>query len=171
MDRRAGEGRLRPYVLKSLPEHERLVALARFPWILRAWSWFLLFAVGAGPSVLMIALYLSGLLNMGAGLVCLAVSVVGLGAFLLLEVYMQTTEFAVTSARVLTKRGLIARETAEIPLHAIEKIELHQSILARFLGFGRIVITGSGGAILASHPADKPLVLRQLLARARQEDR
>ncbi|HET6239213.1 MAG TPA: PH domain-containing protein [Acetobacteraceae bacterium] len=65
-----------------------------------------------------------------------------LGAF----IQRATTEFAVTSRRVIYKAGLIRRRTFEMNLGAVESVDVNQSILGRILGFGEVRIHGVGGS-------------------------
>ena len=73
-----------------------------------------------------------------------------------------TSEFAVTNKRVLIKTGLIRRHSLETLLTKIESIGVAQSILGRILGFGTIVISGTGGSkepfhrIAESHDVSAP---------------
>ena len=57
-----------------------------------------------------------------------------------------TTEFAVTSRRVIYKDGLIRRRTFEMNLGAVESVDVTQSILGRILGFGEVRVHGIGGS-------------------------
>jgi len=55
-----------------------------------------------------------------------------------------TTEYGITSTRVITKEGLIRRDIEEISLSSIESINVNQSIIGRILNYGTIVISGRG---------------------------
>ena len=55
------------------------------------------------------------------------------------------TEFAVTSRRIISKRGFIWRQTEEMSMDKVETIDVVQSIPGRLLGFGSIRVTGTGG--------------------------
>lgn len=57
-----------------------------------------------------------------------------------------TSEFAVSDKRVLFKVGFIRRNSIEILLSKMEMISVNQSILGRILGFGTVVIGGTGGS-------------------------
>jgi uncharacterized membrane protein YdbT with pleckstrin-like domain len=57
----------------------------------------------------------------------------------------KTSEFGVTNKRVLIKVGLIKRTSLELLLRQIEGISVEQSVVARILGFGTIVVSGTGG--------------------------
>lgn len=56
-----------------------------------------------------------------------------------------TSEFGVTNKRVVIKTGLISRETLEMNLQKIESVRVDQSVLGRLLGYGDIIIVGTGG--------------------------
>jgi len=56
-----------------------------------------------------------------------------------------TSEFAITNKRVIIKVGLISRRTLEMNLTKIESVNVNQSILGRMLGYGTIVVIGTGG--------------------------
>ena len=59
-----------------------------------------------------------------------------------------TTEFAVTSQRIIAKTGLIRRRTTEILLQKVESIKVDQGLLGRLFGYGRLEVVGTG-----EHPA------------------
>ncbi|HEV8216160.1 MAG TPA: PH domain-containing protein [Gemmatimonadaceae bacterium] len=56
-----------------------------------------------------------------------------------------SSEFAVTDKRVIIKVGLVRRRTLETMLGKVEGIGVDQSLTGRMLGFGTIVVTGTGG--------------------------
>ena len=72
-----------------------------------------------------------------------------------------TSEFAVTNKRVLIKTGLIRRHSLETLLTKIESIGVAQSILGRILGFGTIVISGTGGSKEPFHKIADPMMFRR----------
>ena len=57
----------------------------------------------------------------------------------------RTSEFAVTTKRIIIKVGLIRRRTLELLLTKVETVGVDQSIPGRVLGFGTILVTGTGG--------------------------
>ncbi len=56
-----------------------------------------------------------------------------------------TSEFAVTNRRVIIKVGLVSRRTVELNLETVESIGVEQTVLGRILGYGTIVVVGTGG--------------------------
>jgi uncharacterized membrane protein YdbT with pleckstrin-like domain len=51
----------------------------------------------------------------------------------------------VTNRRVLIKVGFIRRHSLELLLPKVEGIAVDQGILGRILGYGTIIVTGTGG--------------------------
>lgn len=73
---------------------------------------------------------------------------------------MATSEFTVTNKRVVIKIGLVSRQSHETLLSRIEGIDVIQSLLGRMLGFGTIVIDGTGGSRTRFNRIDNPLEFR-----------
>jgi len=63
-----------------------------------------------------------------------------------------TTEAAITTRRVVHKRGLIARYTEEIEIGRIEGLAVEQTAAQRLMGFGTVLVSGVGShrAIISS---------------------
>ena len=57
-----------------------------------------------------------------------------------------TSEFAVTNKRVVTKVGLVERDSQETLLSKIETIGVDQTLAGRLLGYGTVTIVGTGGS-------------------------
>lgn len=55
-----------------------------------------------------------------------------------------TTEYAVTTQRVIVKSGLILRNTNELSLTSTDSVQLHQTIPGRILRYGTLVAIGRG---------------------------
>jgi uncharacterized membrane protein YdbT with pleckstrin-like domain len=72
-----------------------------------------------------------------------------------------TSEFAITNKRVLIKIGFIKRHSLEVLLSKVEGIGVNQSILGRLLGFGTIIVTGTGGTKETFDQIAAPLKFRQ----------
>jgi len=71
-----------------------------------------------------------------------------------------TTEFAVTSRRVIYKVGLVRRRTVEMNLAAVESVDVDQSIFGRMLDFGEVRIHGTGGSWEPCPRISHPLTFR-----------
>lgn len=73
------------------------------------------------------------------------------------------TEMAVTSRRIIYKRGLIRRKTAEMNLDKVESVNVSQSILGRIFDYGTIDVRGTGGGIEGVRSVAEPLRFRSAI--------
>src|SRR5262245_55021368 len=71
-------------------------------------------------------------------------SVVGIAVFGRTMMPLWATELGVTNHRFIFKRGWLRRTTDELQLTSIEEVNLDQSVLGRLLGYGRLVLHGTG---------------------------
>ena len=69
-----------------------------------------------------------------------------------------TSEFGVTSKRVIVKAGLIQRRTLELLLRQVESIQVEQSIMGRMFNYGSITLSGTGGVREVFHNIAAPTV-------------
>lgn len=67
----------------------------------------------------------------------------------------------VTSKRVITKLGLIRRNTIELNHKKVESFHVHQSIIGRIFDYGTIIIIGAGGGKTSIPDIDSPLEFRR----------
>lgn len=74
-----------------------------------------------------------------------ALLVFGLIAVLMGMVRRNSTEMALTNRRVVIKTGVVGRKTIEMLLNKVESIEVSETVLGRMLGYGTIVVIGTGG--------------------------
>jgi uncharacterized membrane protein YdbT with pleckstrin-like domain len=65
--------------------------------------------------------------------------------FVLPLVRWLTCEAVVTTRRIVIATGWLRRHTFELPLSRFESIRVEQSIPARLMGFGSVVVAGVGG--------------------------
>jgi uncharacterized membrane protein YdbT with pleckstrin-like domain len=78
----------------------------------------------------------------------------------------QTSEFVVTNKRVLMKVGVFTVRSIELLLAKVEAIAVHQTLMGRMLGYGDIVLTGSGGTKEPFSTIQSPLALRNAVQAA-----
>ena len=57
-----------------------------------------------------------------------------------------SAEFTVTNKRVVVKLGTIRRRAIEMLLSKVEEIAVDQGVAGRVLGYGTVVIVGTGGS-------------------------
>ena len=103
---------------------------------------------------------------LSASMYSLALPVVGLW-FIFISVsgaiIYYTTEFALTNKKVLAKSGLISRSTDELQLKKIEGCDVRQGILERMLGYGSVVLSGTGTQKVVFAGIDNPLQVKKLI--------
>jgi len=71
------------------------------------------------------------------------------------------SEFAVTNKRVLIKVGIVNRRSLEMLLAKVETVRVEQSVAGRLLGYGTIVVTGTGGTNEPFRSIADPLEFRR----------
>jgi uncharacterized membrane protein YdbT with pleckstrin-like domain len=86
---------------------------------------------------------------------------VGVLVLLAALVKRQSSDFAVTSKRVMMKTGVFNTRSVEILLGKIEAIAVHQTIGGRVFGYGDIIVTGSGGTAESFSGIQGPLAFRR----------
>ena len=91
------------------------------------------------------------------GLFLIVAGLLGLSRWII----SRTSEFAVTNKRVVIKVGLIRRHTLELLLAKVESIGVEQAVLGRILGYGTIVVVGTGGTRESFTNIAQPLEFRK----------
>ena len=92
------------------------------------------------------------------GLVCVVVAVIVFAIGLLKR---NATEMAVTNRRVIVKSGLADRRTIELLLPRIESIAVEEPALGRLLGYGTVIVRGTGGTPEVFSQISRPLKFRE----------
>ena len=136
------------YIEANLLPGETVVQRARLHWIvfLKALA---VFVVGLG------------LLYFDPKLIGLTVMAIGLLMALPPWIQRASSEFGVTSKRVIIKVGVIQRRTLELLIRQVEAISVDQSLTGRMLNFGTITLTGTGGVRETFHNIAEPLEFRR----------
>jgi uncharacterized membrane protein YdbT with pleckstrin-like domain len=81
-----------------------------------------------------------------------------------------TSEFVVTTERVIIKVGVFQRTSLAMPLSKIESIEVNQTLMGQILDFGTIHITGTGTATSKFELINHPGTFRRKLQFASEMD-
>ena len=102
----------------------------------------------------------------GAKVVGLVLLVVA--GFLILVPFIKraNSEFAVTNKRIVVKLGFFTTRTVELLHSKVETISVNQGLLGKMLGYGDIVVTGSGGTREEFKAVAAPLELRRAVQAA-----
>lgn len=77
-------------------------------------------------------------------LISLALVLAWLGLSVTPAVRWYFTMFVLTSDRLITRTGVIAKHSKEIPLERINDVAFSQSVLERFLGAGDLMVESAG---------------------------
>jgi uncharacterized membrane protein YdbT with pleckstrin-like domain len=131
-----------PFPKKNLNANET-IALDMHP----HWWYF------AEPALTLLAVIILGGLVFGetdgdtqTGLGWVAFVILVVAAIWLVIRYLRwlTTNFVITSNRLIFRQGLIAKHGIEIPLERVNNVNFHQGIFERMLGAGDLLIESGG---------------------------
>jgi uncharacterized membrane protein YdbT with pleckstrin-like domain len=75
----------------------------------------------------------------GIGLIAVAVA-----NLLIVYLKWRTTDFVLTTDRLVTRRGIFSRDSREIPLDRVMDLSCHQSLFERVIGAGDLMIESGG---------------------------
>ncbi len=153
------------YVRGVLQPGETVVYETRLHWLiyLRAILALIVCGVLAGGAIAAAATQnLSLALWIAAAIFALLALSAGLRAF----VRRTTTELAVTDHRVIYKTGLLSRHTLEMNRSKVESVDVNQTILGRILGYGTIIVRGTGGSLEPMRRIADPLTFRSHITAA-----
>ena len=146
------------YVDGNLIPGERVIYRTRLHWWVYSKAGF----------VVLFVLFLIGVAASGGGTALPAVVfllVLGaiLGGSLALWAYIKTNtcEFAVTNKRIIVKVGVVSTRSIDIDLRKVEGIVVNQEFDGKLLGFGTIVIMGTGGTKEPFDDIDDPFEFRR----------
>ena len=89
--------------------------------------------------------------------------VIAVGAVMAIPPWISrvSSEFGVTSKRVIIKVGVVQRRTLELLIRQVEAIAVDQSLSGRIFNFGTITLTGTGGVREQFHNISNPLEFRR----------
>lgn len=94
--------------------------------------------------------------------------VMGLYFFVHMMIVKATTEIAITTERLIYKKGLIARHIGELNIDRIEGVSVRQGVFGRLLGYGRVCIRGMGVGEVLLPPIETPISFRKAIQEALQ---
>ena len=135
------------YVDSSLLPDEQIVYKATLRWTI-FWQCWLIILIGIASLIFQ---------PIVGGFIIFVGLLVGLRKF----IEYKTSEFAVTTKRVIIKVGVFRRRTLELLLRQVEAISVEQTVLGRMLGFGSVTLTGTGGVREVFHNISSPLEFRR----------
>jgi uncharacterized membrane protein YdbT with pleckstrin-like domain len=157
---------LMSYVTKSLVPGETLLFDTRHHWVVLLGPLLLSLLFGI-PGIALIADAIAAkdgngiqalnsvgqerLTAIGAVLLVVALITFGYGL-----TKRNATEMAVTNRRVLIKTGMTSRRTLDLMLSKVESIGVEETFMGRMLGYGSVIVRGTGGTpesfVMIAHP-------------------
>jgi uncharacterized membrane protein YdbT with pleckstrin-like domain len=153
------------YIKKHLIAGETVVYTTRLHWVVLLGPLLLGVIFGAPALYLLVrSATTSGTTNdpsvpmAAVGAILLVVALVCVARGLLKR---NATEMAVTDKRVVIKVGLAARRTIELLLSKVESIGVEESMMGRILGYGTVVLRGTGGTPEPFDTVDHPIEFRK----------
>ena len=146
------------YIEQSLAGNEQLIYRAHFHFLYRFAAWGLLLASAVAALVAQAREYP----------LWIVASLLGCGVlvFLAIMIPIWAQQIAVTNQRLIHRRGLVRRSTEELQLSAVEEVRLEQGLLGRLLGFGRVIVSGTGIEDVRLPALAEPVRLRRKLQEA-----
>ncbi len=172
------------YVRQSLAPDEEIVYVGQFHWMYTLKAVFSIFVGFVGAIMVLYAghyftahygvgFYAQGWvgqvreLHPVIKLACVFTFVLGLFRFAHMMVIKATTEIAITTSRLVYKRGLVARYVGEMSIDRIEGVNVLQTIFGRILGYGRVMVRGMGVGEVVLPPLANPVSFRKAIEKAR----
>ena len=147
------------YVERHLLPGERVLYKTRLHWVLFARP-VLVFLIGAGLTVAVRSVDAQPEAARWAVWIGLGIMAIGVLWGFVHWVELRTSEFAVTTTRVIFKVGLVARYTTELLLSKVESIAVQQSLTGRILGYGDLTVIGTGGTREVFRRVRDPITFR-----------
>lgn len=179
------------YVQQSLSPDEELIHIGHFHWMYSVSAIMAIFWGVVGAIALVIgavyfmehfwplvtqrpALFISNdmigkirELHPAIRLAAFFIFVMGVFRFAHMMVIKATTEIAVTTSRIIYKRGLVARYVGEMSIDRIEGVNVLQTVMGRIFNYGRIMVRGMGVGEVILPPLEDPIKFRKAIEKAR----
>jgi uncharacterized membrane protein YdbT with pleckstrin-like domain len=128
-----------PFPRKLLNDHEDVILDLRPHW------WFLAGRVTAAVLAVALTIFLA-VVDAPTALQLIALALVAAAAIWLLLRFLvwTTTNFVVTTDRLIFRSGVLAKHGREIPLERVNDISFNASLFERIIGAGDLVIESAG---------------------------
>ncbi|MBU6499241.1 MAG: PH domain-containing protein [Rhodospirillales bacterium] len=150
------------YYTQVLQPGETVKAVGTLHWTIYVRA---LVALLAADVMLMLALGFGAAPLHGSMVRAAAVTfVIAVAMLLVTWLNRRTTEIVVTDRRVLYKHGIVSRHTAEMNVSMIESVDVEQDVAGRVLGYGTVLIRGSGETLEKLAHVAEPVALRSAIA-------
>jgi uncharacterized membrane protein YdbT with pleckstrin-like domain len=147
------------YTQSVLQPGERIILMGRLHWIS---YWPSMLIVVLGLALLFVLLWF-GAHGATIGWAIFAVAVLFTLTFAYAAFTRWITEFAITDRRVISKRGFIMRNTAEMNMDKVESVKVDQSVLGRMLDYGTVTVVGTGQGLEPIKDVASPIAFRNAI--------
>ncbi len=153
------------YIESHLVEGETVIYQTRLHWVVMLGHIILGCFVLGLPGVFLLYYAATQPATEGGNMRVMAVGgtillICGVAAIVMGMVRRNATEMALTNRRVVIKTGIVGRTTIEMLLNKVESIEVNETAFGRMMGYGTIVVVGTGGTPEPFHKVDHPLEFR-----------
>lgn len=172
------------YVQQSLGPNEELVHVGKFHWMYTVSAFFAIlwgFILSILVMVVAVNIYsYLGKIPPDTGVIdsirivhpfvrvlAFFMFIFGLLKFAHMMIIKATTEIAVTSNRLVYKRGLVARQVGEINIDRIEGVNVMQTVGGRIFNYGRIMVRGMGVGEVVLPSIEDPIAFRRAIEKAK----
>lgn len=153
------------YIEKNLIPGEKLVFRTGLHWQVLVWPMSLTIVLVACAIACLLqkeqAFFFAGIFLLVVAAICVVAAMVKRNA----------VEIAVTDRRVMIKTGMANRRSLEIMLPKVESIGIEESMMGRALGYGTVVIRGTGGTPepfqKIAHPAELRMKVQEQIDAAK----
>ena len=141
------------YVKMAMQPNEKIMYQAQLHWIIyKSGIMFLLVGVLFAIAGNQLTIFLLGeeiAAKISDFFKYVGVGMIILGAVQLLASFIRqiSTELVITDQRVIAKHGFISTTSYELMMSKVEGATIDQSILGRLLGYGTLMVKGTGGGI------------------------
>jgi uncharacterized membrane protein YdbT with pleckstrin-like domain len=160
------------YVQRAMQHNEKVIYVAQLHWIIYTFG-IGVTALGAFMGFflpMIVAKYIpeSSLSYFVTPIRYLAVGFIILGAFQLLGAFIRqiSTELVITDQRVIAKHGFISTTSYELMMMKVEGATIDQTITGRILGYGTLMVKGTGGGISPIDHVANPFLFHSFLMNA-----
>jgi uncharacterized membrane protein YdbT with pleckstrin-like domain len=167
------------YVEKHLIDGETIIYETRLHWIVLIGPVLLGLLFGlTGAALFILSARTTGAKSaasqsmaiVGAALLVVALVLIARGILL-----RNSTEMTVTNKRVFVKVGVAARRTIELLLSRVESIGVEESVMGRMLGYGTVIVHGTGGTPeifnMIAHPLEFRTQVQQQIEKSQEKAR
>jgi uncharacterized membrane protein YdbT with pleckstrin-like domain len=167
------------YVEKNLMAGETVIYRTQLHWVVLIWPAALGLLFGL-PGLVLLARGITGAGDRSGG----STPMIGGGFILLVAggvcicsglLKRNATEMAVTDRRVIVKVGVAARRTFELLLSKVESIGVEETVMGRILGFGTVIVRGTGGTpepfYRVAHPIEFRKQVQQQIEKSQERAR